>query len=205
MRKASKSLVAMLGFVAAATAAQTSAQELPTATTPKPEAPAHVGAKEVKERGDQLRESFIELDARLRQDGRLGQEAAVAPAPPVAEGQLPAPQRQSIAAASTLSFRNPDEIHSANGELRVTLVAMKTHGRIGDDPVFLRSYNGKLVGPTLRARPGDILRITLRNDLPPEDHHVGMLNRLNRLNTTNLHTHGLHVSPRASATTSCWR
>ena len=41
-------------------------------------------------------------------------------------------------------------------------------------------YNGLYVGPTLLAEPGDLLDLTLVNNLEPP---------------SNLHTHGLHVSP----------
>ena len=49
-----------------------------------------------------------------------------------------------------------------------------------DGTRFAYTYNGTTPGPTLRLRPGDELRITLRNGLDE---------------ATNLHTHGLHVSP----------
>jgi FtsP/CotA-like multicopper oxidase with cupredoxin domain len=45
---------------------------------------------------------------------------------------------------------------------------------------LLRGYNGKLPGPFLVTEPGDTLKIKLENDLDQD---------------TNLHTHGLHVSP----------
>ncbi len=93
-------------------------------------------------------------------------------------------------------FKEPDVVAAANGVVRATLTVKYGDNMIGGCPVHLRSYNGKLVGPTLRARPGDTLRITLVNDLPPDDadmHHV--MNTIGDLNHTNLHTHGLHVSP----------
>src|SRR5262249_54872784 len=70
----------------------------------------------------------------------------------------------------------------------------KAHNQIGSDKVFLRNYNGKLVGPTLHVRPGDTLRITLKNELDPET-DTGALDTMHGFNTTNLHTHGLNVSP----------
>ncbi|WP_232293675.1 multicopper oxidase family protein [Stigmatella aurantiaca] len=68
------------------------------------------------------------------------------------------------------------------------------------DTVKLRSYNGQLVGPTIEARPGDTLRILLDNQLPPEPPR-GMSdpNVPHGFNVTNLHTHGLHVSPEGNA------
>jgi FtsP/CotA-like multicopper oxidase with cupredoxin domain len=64
------------------------------------------------------------------------------------------------------------------------------------DTVKLRSYNGELVGPTIEARPGDTLHIYLDNQLPPEHQPPPPdPNIPHGFNTTNLHTHGLHVSP----------
>jgi FtsP/CotA-like multicopper oxidase with cupredoxin domain/peroxiredoxin len=62
-----------------------------------------------------------------------------------------------------------------------------------------RSYNGQLCGPVIRVRPGDLLKVTLRNNIPvtepdtpfdPEHPNVP-----HAFNVTNLHTHGLNVSP----------
>jgi FtsP/CotA-like multicopper oxidase with cupredoxin domain len=50
----------------------------------------------------------------------------------------------------------------------------------------------------MRVRPGDTLRIRLVNDLPDEPAtgpHPDDVNKPHGFNTTNLHTHGLHVSP----------
>ena len=105
------------------------------------------------------------------------------------------PERQSMARQTTAAYVEPDVIVSKNGELRMTLTCAHARNRIGDDPVNLRAYNGKLVGPTLRAKPGDTLYILLKNDMEPENWHPDMMNELNSFNTTNLHTHGLHVSP----------
>jgi FtsP/CotA-like multicopper oxidase with cupredoxin domain len=69
--------------------------------------------------------------------------------------------------------------------------------------VHLRSYNGKVTGDTLRIKPGDTLYLRLVNNLPanapsvphpqqpPPSGHAQQFN----FNITNLHTHGLHVSP----------
>jgi FtsP/CotA-like multicopper oxidase with cupredoxin domain/peroxiredoxin len=114
---------------------------------------------------------------------------------------------------------NPPEVRSVNGVCDVLLeAAVRTHpfpAATGGDyqlrsPVYvLREANGKpmagegdpgaLVGPTIRVRRGDRLRIRVKNSLdakllptellnPPEDYPQGFAD-------TNLHTHGLHVSP----------
>lgn len=46
---------------------------------------------------------------------------------------------------------------------------------------ILRAYNGRIPGPMLITEPGDTIKITLNNNLDEQ--------------VTNLHTHGLHVSP----------
>jgi FtsP/CotA-like multicopper oxidase with cupredoxin domain len=107
-------------------------------------------------------------------------------------------------------FQNPPEVVSRNGVLSTDLVVRYTDPStvsIAGCPVQLRTYNGRLVGPTLRAKPGDVLNIRLDNQLPAEtpnevqaqfdqerqNAHLSTIPA--SFNTTNLHTHGLHVSP----------
>ena len=107
-------------------------------------------------------------------------------------------------------FQNPPEITSANGVLKAGLDVAYTDPTkvsIGGCGVTLRTYNGQLAGPTLRAKPGDVLNILLSNKLPVEtpdqvnqqfeqersNAHLSVVPA--SFNTTNLHTHGLHVSP----------
>jgi FtsP/CotA-like multicopper oxidase with cupredoxin domain len=61
----------------------------------------------------------------------------------------------------------------------------------------LRSYNGQVPGPVIYARPGEALRIRLKNSLTPYDSSgwTGDHNVPHELNTTNLHVHGLDVAP----------
>jgi suppressor of ftsI len=63
--------------------------------------------------------------------------------------------------------------------------------------VRLRAYNGKIPGPLIEARPGDTLRIRLKNSLPPYDSSkwTGDHNVPHGLDATNLHVHGLDVVP----------
>ena len=94
------------------------------------------------------------------------------------------------------AFQNPPVIRSENGVLRATLNLDYAENTIAGCPVRLRNYNGALVGPTFRVKPGDTLVVTIENDLPP---NPGPMpddpNTPHNFNTTNLHTHGLHVSP----------
>jgi FtsP/CotA-like multicopper oxidase with cupredoxin domain len=85
-------------------------------------------------------------------------------------------------AAPAPVFLQPDVIESAGGRLDVELVARARHLRWGNGRRYALTYNGTTPGPTLVVRPGDRVRLTLVNEL---DH------------ATNLHTHGLYVSPAA--------
>jgi FtsP/CotA-like multicopper oxidase with cupredoxin domain len=63
--------------------------------------------------------------------------------------------------------------------------------------VRLRGYNGQVPGPLLETRPGETLRIRLRNSLSPYDSSgwPGDHNVPHGLDSTNLHVHGLEVTP----------
>jgi len=79
----------------------------------------------------------------------------------------------------------PPEIRSRNGVLEATLTAAPGRVRLGEIsfPGFL--YNDLYLPPLLRARVGDVIRIRLKNDLPEDP--------------TNLHFHGMGVSPRGNS------
>lgn len=83
------------------------------------------------------------------------------------------------AAPTDARFAEPPVIASENGRLTVTLTAAAGRVTVAGRSVQAMSYNGSVPGPTLRIRPGD--RVT-----------VDLVNRLGA--STNLHTHGLHVS-----------
>jgi hypothetical protein len=83
-----------------------------------------------------------------------------------------------------------------DGELRTTLRLQYAYRDIGGYRLFVRTYEGTVPGPTLRVKPGDLLRITLINDLPPNRDPAPVIHSLpHQFNTTNFHSHGLHVSP----------
>ena len=81
-------------------------------------------------------------------------------------------------------FRNPPELRSHNGVLNVTLNIVRTKVRLGGQTVTATTYNGSYAGPTMRVKPGDTINVTLVNTAGIPDNQP-----------TNLHFHGLHVSP----------
>lgn len=74
----------------------------------------------------------------------------------------------------------PRVLASSDGRLEVELRAAAGVPLLGRDTAAL-GYDGTTPGPTLQVRPGDTLAVRLVNDLDQP---------------TNLHTHGLRVSPR---------
>jgi len=106
------------------------------------------------------------------------------------------------------TFVQPTMLEAKNGLLDVTLTASYFDTRLaGADPqkqypVSLRAYgydsNGpSYSGPTLVVKGGDQLRIQLVNNLPVNPPFLALRDTTNYMkpNTTNLHTHGLHVYP----------
>jgi FtsP/CotA-like multicopper oxidase with cupredoxin domain len=80
------------------------------------------------------------------------------------------------------ALTEPTVLASAGGRLQVFLEVAEKTIALGGRTATVLTYNGGVPGPTLRVRPGDRLQVTL----------------VNRLTTaTNLHVHGLHVSPQA--------
>lgn len=91
----------------------------------------------------------------------------------------------------------PEVLSSSGGELAVTLAATKAAVDMNAaQQVRTYSYNGIVPGQTWELRPGDVLRVDLRNELPEitDQPHQSMI-RPHDWTTTNLHVHGLHVSP----------
>lgn len=78
------------------------------------------------------------------------------------------------------SFTQPEILRSQDGRLQVRLEAAFATHRVAGREAWTMGYNGGVPGPTLRLRPGDTVRLDL-------------VNRLQE--ATNLHVHGLHVSP----------
>jgi FtsP/CotA-like multicopper oxidase with cupredoxin domain len=81
-------------------------------------------------------------------------------------------------------LREPATVASRDGVLELTLQAGQSTVRLAGRRVTVPAYNGSYLPPTLRVRPGDVIRLRL-------------VNRLGE--NTNLHTHGLAVSPGATS------
>jgi FtsP/CotA-like multicopper oxidase with cupredoxin domain len=85
--------------------------------------------------------------------------------------------------SSDRALASPPELRAEGGVVAASLDAV-LDARGG--PAF--AYAGSIgVAPTLRAHPGDTIRLALHNALPPGGMHAGV----------NIHFHGLTVSPNA--------
>ncbi len=78
----------------------------------------------------------------------------------------------------------PEVLRSRGGLLQVRLEAAESRISVAGRNATVYGYNASLPGPTLRLRPGDRLQVRLVNRLET---------------TTNLHVHGLHVSPQGNS------
>src|SRR3954467_11909975 len=98
----------------------------------------------------------------------------------VASVDLPRPG----STAAQAGFPEPTELRAVDGVLRTTLTAEEREVEIAGQRIRGRVFNGSFIGPTLRVRPGDRIELELVNHL---------------MEPTNLHFHGLHVSPGGEA------
>ena len=114
--------------------------------------------------------------------------AAIIPATPtVSAATTPPPTtaEQEAGMASGQPLADPGDLNTTTpATLRLRLVAETTRFDIGGKRVWGESYDGDFVGPTMHLVPGEHVVLTLVNKLPT---------------ATNLHFHGLHVSPSGSA------
>ncbi|MFJ2579336.1 multicopper oxidase family protein [Kitasatospora aureofaciens] len=122
----------------------------------------------------------------------VGTEAlAVSPAIPPVVPTAGTPQPPSVADQEKgmrpgMPFRDPavaqavDDPAHAGPDLTITLDAARTRFDVSGREVYGESYTGSFAAPTIRVRPGSTVTIQLVNRLPV---------------ATNLHFHGLHVSP----------
>lgn len=81
-------------------------------------------------------------------------------------------------------WEQPDVLRSKDGVLDVTLHASNAEVEIGRVKQKSMVYNGEYLGDTWDIQGGDIVRVHLKNDLDQ---------------TTNLHFHGSHISPKGNS------
>jgi len=89
----------------------------------------------------------------------------------------------------TILLPEPPQVQAKNHVVSLTLHAVNENGR----DAF--AFNGGTVAPVIRASPGDVLKIAYINDLPARSSETCAVNPC--MNMTNLHFHGLAVSPNA--------
>ena len=90
----------------------------------------------------------------------------------------------------------PEMRQSANGVLSTSLRCAYAYRDIGGRRLYLRSYEGRSPGPTLRMKPGETLKIRLIDDFPPNrDNMPSNPSNPHQFNNTNFHFHGAHCSP----------
>jgi FtsP/CotA-like multicopper oxidase with cupredoxin domain len=134
---------------------------------------------------------------------------AVHPFEPVP--RLGAQQPPAAMAAGQPGLCNPKGSTSRNGSIvTAELNFIRSRFKInnpdspsGEDELELRSYGGCKTGPLIEVAPGDTLRVNFVNALSSDDPScapspppgLGVPPLVGCYNTTNLHTHGLHVSP----------
>lgn len=91
--------------------------------------------------------------------------------------------------AQRVSLPEPPQVRAKNHVVSLTLHAVNENGR----DAF--AFNGETVAPVIRASPGDVLKIAYINDLPAKSPETCAVNPC--MDMTNLHFHGLGVSPHA--------
>jgi suppressor of ftsI len=82
------------------------------------------------------------------------------------------------------AMREPTQLYSEDGLLEVELKAVRGKIEVAGSEIEAQPFNGTLIGPTLHVHPGDRIEATIRNATSEE---------------TNIHYHGLHVSPTGSS------
>jgi suppressor of ftsI len=154
-------------------------------------------------------------------EGKAGSQSRAAKAAP---GPTPPAENPFT---PKMKFREPPPVRSSHGHLRATITAQNATVRVsGVDVAGTQTYSvnwtgGKIapaiLGPTLHARPGDRVELTLKNRLKQPEGPTGQPScpgsaggdhaaaghgahaaqgQAGGPEVTNLHFHGLHVTPR---------
>lgn len=132
--------------------------------------------------------------------------AASVLAPELLDGLWPEGIQAVPAAALTAGTRQrelcqPVALRSRHGKLALRLTCKPAVLDMGAPKlVSTYTFDGIVPGYTWELGPGDLLSVDMRNHLPPLAPHSEMtMTRPHDWTTTNLHTHGLHVSPSGNA------
>ena len=75
-------------------------------------------------------------------------------------------ESHSETGADQVELYQPPILESADGVLDVTLAVEPDCSSLGDTRISA-CYNGQPMGPTIKVKPGDVLTITLDNNLAP--------------------------------------
>jgi suppressor of ftsI len=94
-----------------------------------------------------------------------------------------------LGCTQTVPLPDPPQVGARHHVVSVRLHSVNENGR----DAF--AFNGAVVAPVIRASPGDVIRIVYANDLPAKSSETCSVNPC--MNMTNLHFHGLSVSPDA--------
>ena len=109
------------------------------------------------------------------------------------------------------AYRELTELHLTTGQFTSPGASLQSTPQQHVPQTFeILCYNKQPVGPVIRVRPGTTFKIRVHNDLAegkPDPDPTGTLpgdigatfEKPHGLCTTNLHTHGLHVSPSGDA------
>ena len=111
---------------------------------------------------------------------------------------IPAVAILAIAIVCSVAIRgNPSELllHPLELRARNHTLSLTLHAGIASDGKNSFYFNGQPIAPTLRLSPGDQLKITYVNDLPAKPQEKCLAGPC--MDMTNLHFHGLAVSPDA--------
>src|SRR3984957_15027016 len=122
------------------------------------------------------------------------------PAGPARRAQAAGALGDGLARRRPIELPQPRVLRSSHHELNVRLTTRPGVVDVGA-PRLVRTYtyDGVVPSYTWDIDPGDTIRVHLRNRLPPLHMKHGRVDRPHEWTPTNLHTHGLHVSPSGNA------
>lgn len=80
------------------------------------------------------------------------------------------------------TFESPSEVRSSGGQFSTELTISEQKNKIGSLEFTSTVYNGDYAAPLLRVKNGDVIKLRLRNLAPQQP--------------SNVHYHGLNVSPK---------